>query len=137
MAAVAGAVVLAVGGLAALRAVVLKGRVKPYETWGCGFAYATPRMQYTAASFADPILHIFRAVLRPRTRREEQLSGKFLVDLSHETHFHDILENGLYLPLYHLYLRLALAARRLHTGSVHLYLGYMMATVLLLLLLFR
>jgi formate hydrogenlyase subunit 3/multisubunit Na+/H+ antiporter MnhD subunit len=137
IAAVAAALFLCVGGLAALRAFTLRGRVEPHETWGCGFSYATPRMQYTASSFADPILHVFRGVLRPHTSREEHLSGRFLVELEHETHIHDLLENGLYLPLYRLFVRLSFAARRLHTGYIHLYLGYMLATVVLLLVLFR
>jgi len=33
-------------------------------TWGCGYSCPTSRMQYTASSFAGPILRIFRSVLR-------------------------------------------------------------------------
>ncbi|HQU14226.1 MAG TPA: hypothetical protein PKV70_08240, partial [Thermodesulfobacteriota bacterium] len=58
---VAIALVIAIAGLSLLRAVLLRrnGR-RAGGTWGCGFPYATPRMQYTASSFADPILHVFQ-----------------------------------------------------------------------------
>jgi len=32
-------------------------------TWGCGYALVTSRMQYTAASFAKPIVQMFKSVL--------------------------------------------------------------------------
>ena len=34
-------------------------------TWGCGYALPTPRMQYTSASFAQPLVSVFRAALFP------------------------------------------------------------------------
>ncbi|MBG0776166.1 MAG: hydrogenase [Desulfovibrionaceae bacterium] len=37
-------------------------------TWGCGYAFPTPRMQYTAASFADSLVRLFRPALRTRAR---------------------------------------------------------------------
>ncbi|MDE2221530.1 MAG: hydrogenase [Candidatus Omnitrophica bacterium] len=33
------------------------------ETWGCGYRGSTPRMQYTASSFASPIVLLFREAL--------------------------------------------------------------------------
>jgi NADH:ubiquinone oxidoreductase subunit 5 (subunit L)/multisubunit Na+/H+ antiporter MnhA subunit len=38
------------------------------ETWGCGFARPTPRMQYTGSSFAQILNQGFRWVLFPRVR---------------------------------------------------------------------
>ena len=68
---------------------------------------------------------------------EERLSGRFLLGMQFETHVGDLLENGLYLPLYRLFIRLAFLARRLHTGYVHVYLAYILGTVVILLVLFR
>ena len=95
-----------------------------YDTWACGFSYATPRMQYTASSFAEPdpprlpgdppsALVLAGAALRALPPR----GGAF------ETHIDDLLENGLYLPVYRLFIRLAFLARRLHPGYVHVYLA--------------
>jgi hydrogenase-4 component B len=35
-------------------------------TWDCGYAAVNPRMQYTASSFAGPLVSLFRMILRPR-----------------------------------------------------------------------
>src|SRR3990170_1096212 len=135
---VAIALAIAIGGLSLLRTFLLRrnGR-RAGSTWGCGFPYATPRMQYTASSFADPILHVFQGILRPHTTRTERLSGRFLLEVEHETHFHDLLENGLYLPVYRLFVQAAFQARRLHPGYIHLYLGYILGAVVLLLVFFH
>ncbi len=37
-------------------------------TWGCGYARATPRMQYTGSSFADALVLRFGWVFFPKTR---------------------------------------------------------------------
>ncbi|MBI5024388.1 MAG: hydrogenase [Candidatus Omnitrophica bacterium] len=42
--------------------------VEKAQTWGCGYAMPTSRMQYTAASFAQPLLQIFRNVLDYRVK---------------------------------------------------------------------
>src|SRR5207245_6130983 len=34
-------------------------------TWDCGYAAASGRMQYTASSFAQIVVHIFALALRP------------------------------------------------------------------------
>jgi hydrogenase-4 component B len=135
---VAIALVIAIGGLSLLRAFLLRRNGRHAgSTWGCGFPYSTPRMQYTASSFADPILHVFRGILRPHTTRTERLSGRFLLEVEHETHFHDLIENGLYLPVYRLFVKAAFQARRLHPGYIHLYLGYILGAVVLLLVFFH
>jgi hydrogenase-4 component B len=39
------------------------------NTWDCGYARPTNRMQYTASSFAQMIVSLFRWVLRPRVHQ--------------------------------------------------------------------
>jgi len=138
IAAVTAALALSIGCLVLLRFALLRrnGR-REYETWACGFAYGTPRMQYTASSFAEPVVHVFRGLLRPRSVREERLSGRFVLEMQYETHIRDLFENGLYLPIYRLFLKGALLARRLHPGYIHVYLAYILGTVVILLVLFR
>ena len=38
-------------------------RVETSVTWDCGYAQPTPRMQYTASSFAQPLMDLFRPLL--------------------------------------------------------------------------
>ena len=46
-------------------------RAPPAPTWACAFAALTPRMQYTASSFAAPLLAAFRpARRRPHASRD-------------------------------------------------------------------
>ncbi|MEI6810071.1 MAG: proton-conducting transporter membrane subunit, partial [bacterium] len=55
--------------LTVLRRAILRGRsVGKTVTWDCGYAAPTPRMQYTASSFSQPVTNLFRRVLGPRTR---------------------------------------------------------------------
>jgi NADH:ubiquinone oxidoreductase subunit 5 (subunit L)/multisubunit Na+/H+ antiporter MnhA subunit len=39
--------------------------VRQGPTWGCGYAHPSPRMQYTAASFSEPLLLLFGLNTRP------------------------------------------------------------------------
>ena len=50
--------------LARLRAPA-RARARRAEAWGCGRELQTPRMQYTATSFAEPLQRVFDDVLRP------------------------------------------------------------------------
>ncbi|MBI4425864.1 MAG: oxidoreductase [Elusimicrobia bacterium] len=62
----AAAVVAGTAALAAWRAWLLGGRIEAGPTWGCGFSAATTRMQYSASSFAQPLLRFFEPVLGSR-----------------------------------------------------------------------
>src|SRR5205085_2403822 len=46
------------------------------STWGCGYATSSPRLQYTASSFAELVTSRFAWALRPRERRP-RLDGLF------------------------------------------------------------
>jgi len=52
------------------RRLLLRNRpVRESVTWGCGYRAGTPRIQYTASSFAEPVVSLFRYVLRLNERR--------------------------------------------------------------------
>jgi formate hydrogenlyase subunit 3/multisubunit Na+/H+ antiporter MnhD subunit len=69
--AVAAALVAAVAAATLLRRRRLAARpaAAPVETWGCGFAAPTARMQYTGSSFAELLLRRFSWAVRPRVAR--------------------------------------------------------------------
>ena len=57
--------------LALIRVRLLRGRaVTCAPTWGCGYAAPSPRMQYSAGSFAAPVLATFRRMLATRESNE-------------------------------------------------------------------
>ena len=51
-------------------------RLRRAPTWGCGRFGSTPRMQYTATAFAEPLRRIFAEIYRPT----EDLSVDFHPD---------------------------------------------------------
>jgi hydrogenase-4 component B len=70
------AMVLLVGllvGSAALWLRLRQGVVLKASTWGCGYVAASPRMQYTASSFAQMLVGLFGWALRPRSRTPTNL----------------------------------------------------------------
>jgi formate hydrogenlyase subunit 3/multisubunit Na+/H+ antiporter MnhD subunit len=94
-------------------------------TWGCGYAEATAKMQYTASSFASPILLAFGPVAGVHATRTAQTFA---------THAVDPVMDGIVLRLWRVIRRLAQRARPMQRGRLSLYLLYIVATVLALLL---
>jgi len=94
-------------------------------TWGCGYPAPTPRMQYTASSYAAALLGFFGP-----------LSGSRREMGAHSVHVHavDPVLDQLTRPVWHLVSRWALGLRRLQTGRIFWYLLYVILTLLGLLL---
>jgi hydrogenase-4 component B len=68
---------LVLAALVLLRRWLLGGTPAPrHVTWGCGYVGATPRMQYTGASFSAQFVGVFSTVL-PLLRRERLPAGPF------------------------------------------------------------
>jgi hypothetical protein len=104
--------------------------------WDCGDGPLTARMEYTATSFAEPLQRVFDDVVAPDRD----------VDVTHvgESAYHveavrfaqripDRIEHRLYVPVILAIRRLGERARMLASGSVHRYLGYMFAALVVLL----
>ena len=58
-------------------------------TWGCGYSAPSPRMQYTASSFAQPLTDLFKTFLRT-DRKEENPPGIFPEGTSFSTETPDL-----------------------------------------------
>jgi len=95
--------------------------------WASGADAVSPRMQYTATSFAEPLQRVFEDVLRPETDVEitHHAESRFLVEqVAYHVRIGDALEDRIYRPVLAVVRGAAGAVRRAHTGSVHLYLAY-------------
>jgi formate hydrogenlyase subunit 3/multisubunit Na+/H+ antiporter MnhD subunit len=101
-------------------------------TWDCGYARPTPRMQYTASSFAQPLTSLFDFVLRTR-RAYTGLSGLFPHAASLKTETEDFARVRLYQPLFVGVGRSLASFRWMQHGQVHLYVLYIALTLLVLL----
>jgi formate hydrogenlyase subunit 3/multisubunit Na+/H+ antiporter MnhD subunit len=121
---VALAIVAFTGALVLLRRGLLRGRVRTAETWGCGYPATTPRMQYTASSFAAPIVHSFGALSGVVV---EESPGHFA------THPVDPVLDGAVRPAWRRIHALALRLRPIQQGRLVMYLLYVMSALLVLL----
>ncbi|QRX90288.1 proton-conducting transporter membrane subunit [Streptomyces noursei] len=102
-------------------------RRKNARLWDCGGGAPTPRMAYTATSFAEPLQRVFDDVLAPEqdVNVTPVRESAYLVErVRYQRRVPDRIEHRLYEPMLAALARLGGAARRLAGGSVHLYLGY-------------
>ncbi len=114
--------VLVIGAIAIGRRLLLRRRpVRPGATWSCGYEATTARMQYTASSFAAPLLTVFG----PLTGVQEHRGATVF----HSTP-HDLILDRVIAPIWARVQRSALGLRPIQHGRLHLYLLYVVAAVL-------
>lgn len=106
--------------------------------WGCGGERTSPRMEYNATSYSEPLARVFGASLN--TRRSVEIEhpedAPLLVSgmvFNQETV--DLVEDRVYVPAARLAQRLGDLARTVQNGSIHRYIGFSFAALLLVLVL--
>ncbi|TWT46089.1 Hydrogenase-4 component B [Phycisphaerae bacterium RAS1] len=67
-------------------------------TWGCGFSWPSARMQYSASSFAWPLIQSLRHLIWP-DRKLAAPTGTFAGHAQLETHTPDMAEHDFFAPL--------------------------------------
>jgi hydrogenase-4 component B len=108
--------------------------------WACGADSLSPRMQYTATSFAEPLQRVFDNVLKPETDVEVThfAESQYLVEkVTYRSLQADPVEQRLYTPVVTAVSTWAQWVRRAHPGSVHLYLAYGALGLLIVLVISR
>ena len=118
---VTGAMVLGAALLWHARTVLTRRRgVRHASTWGCGYPLPTARMQYTASSFAAPLLSIFG-----------RLSSVEIEQTATTLHTHpvDPVLDRAASPLWNTVRRGALRFRGIQHGRLHLYLLYVLGAL--------
>ncbi|MBJ6727864.1 proton-conducting transporter transmembrane domain-containing protein [Geomesophilobacter sediminis] len=100
-------------------------------TWGCGYPRPTPRMQYSASSFADTLVSWFSPVLRPQVHKKG-VQGIFPGPASYEGHVPEtVLEKG-YLPFLEYLYEKSTPLRHLQHGKLNIYIFYTFITLVVL-----
>ena len=120
---------LGVSALCALAGLALglriaRGPRAAARTWDCGYAAPGARMQYSASSFAAPLLGAFGRLSGVQEQRSPT---------SFSTHPVDLVLDRVAVPLWHAVQRSALRLRPMQQGRLSLYLIYVMAALLALL----
>ncbi len=110
-----------------------KKEITQSSTWGCGFTRPSTRIQYTGTSYARSVIDFFRPfVLVHETA--VLLDKIFPGRIHYKNHTEDIAEVGLTKGFSEPLLALLKKLRWIQHGNVQLYIGYIISTVLVLLL---
>ena len=105
--------------------------------WGCGVERSSPRMEYNATSYSEPLVRVFRSSLQA-SRSVDVVhpdDAPLLVEgvaFTQETA--DVVEERVYLPAARWAERFGDLARTVQNGSIHRYLGFSFAALVLVLL---
>jgi hydrogenase-4 component B len=128
-----GSLVAAILGLALLRRLLIRTRsVRTAGTWDCGYAAPSQRMQYSGFSYVQTTASLLRRLVFAQ-RRFVPPAGFFPRQSSFMIRLHDAFLFGFYEPLFR-GMGWALGRLRwLQHGNVHLYVLYILITMLALL----
>jgi hydrogenase-4 component B len=128
----AGALLLAAFTLAAAALASRIRRSNAAPTWDCGYAAPGARMQYTSSSFAQMLVGLFAFALLPR-ERAPRLAGPFPLPAAYHGEVPDATLDRLVLPSLNAAGRAFEALRFIQRGNIQAYLGYILLTLVLLL----
>ena len=104
-----------------------------YHTWDCGYAAPTARMQYTGYAFAHPLARLFGPASGLRQRLQAP-QGYFPGPASLKTTTPDRAREQVFGPLFEKIRQGCDALKVLQHGRIHLYILYMLVTLVAVLL---
>jgi hydrogenase-4 component B len=106
------------------------------DSWDCGIPGLTPRMQYTATAFTKPLRIIYKRIYLPsRDLKVSYLIKPFFVkSIQYGGEITPFFERYVYEPVARMINTAAGKVKLLQSGSLQLYLGYILITLILLLI---
>lgn len=109
---------------------------KTYETWGCGQPATTGRNEYTATAVSKPIRMWFGNIYRPHREIHTTYAGSpyFKERFAFGSEIEPIFEKYLYSPVAWIVLASSRVLRVIQTGSLQLYLLYILITLVIALI---
>lgn len=112
---------------------------KTAPTWACGLPGLNPRMQYTATAFSKPLRKVFARAYKPdRTIEVLPADRPFFPEMiSYRSVRTTSFEKSLYRPAIDAVVTAAYRLRRLQTGNMQVYLLYVFAALIALLMFMR
>jgi hydrogenase-4 component B len=122
-------IAVALVGLATALA-LLRGRrsAAPAPTWACG-QLVEPALHWTSAGFTKPLRLVLEVVLRPRREIAVRSRGGVVQEVTYTGEVPHLIEEHVYRPLIGIALAGAAHARRLQSGRLGAYVGYLIALV--------
>ncbi len=128
------ALVVATAGTAFLFYLFLGRRpIRSYRTWDCGYYKLDARNEYTATAFSKPFRIAFSFFLLP-VRKTQKIRESFyhVKSFKYETRTTMVFKKYIYMPVLNLIFRSAGFMRKMQAGSIHLYIAYIFATLVAL-----
>lgn len=117
-----------------LRGVLLRKRkVAAGPTWDCGYAEPNTRMQYTASSYAQPVVDFFKGILKTQ-KHGSKIIEYFPGASSFKTETADMFHQTLFSPLFKFIQRSAEKFTWLQHGRLQFYILYIFFTLIALLI---
>jgi hydrogenase-4 component B len=106
------------------------------DSWDCGIRGLTPRMQYTATAFTKPLRIIYKRIYLPsRDLKVSYLIKPFFVkSIRYGGEITPFFERYVYEPVARVINTAAGKVKLLQSGSLQLYLGYILITLIVLLI---
>lgn len=101
------------------------------STWGCSYLAPTPRMQYTASSFADLLVSFFNGVLQ-QENHPPHITGVFSKPAHFASHLPETVLEKIYQPLLIWGHEKLQPIRKLQNGHLHIYILYTVITLVVL-----
>ncbi len=126
-------VILAAAAFTAYKLFAKKEKI--YQTWDCGYYKFNSRNEYTATAFSKPFRIAFSFFLLP-FRKTEKIRESFyhVKTFAYATYTTPVFKKYIYVPLVALIFKSAKSMRKIQPGSIHLYLAYIFAAALLLII---
>jgi hydrogenase-4 component B len=112
---------------------IVSQQITRSPTWDCGYIAPSSRMQYTASSFAQPIISFFRNALFIRNHPQTSESP-FPQGWKFHSHVPDQLLENIYIPVFKSVGTALSKLRWLQSEKVHTYVLYIALTLISLLL---
>lgn len=105
------------------------------EVWTCGID-PTSRMEYTATGFSKPIRMAFKSILRPQRHKvvDANANAYYGRSLEYYLSIDYVLYDKIYRPLNGGIIKTAKLIRRLQSGHLQLYIGYVLAVTVVALI---
>jgi len=112
-------------------------KVTRANTWDCGNYDLTCRNEYTATAFSKPFRIAFSFFLKPYRKTEKIWDSFYHVrSFRYEVFTTPVFKRYIYDPVIYLTLKAATRLRRIQPGSIHLYIGYIFITVIVLVIVY-
>jgi len=127
-------IVLLVGTFVLVR--VRGPRTALAPVWNCG-QVDEPALAWTSAGFTESLRLSLQGVLRSERALEVERSTGIIQEIQYRQHVPSLIDRWVYAPTQRVALEFAAVARRLQSGSLPAYVGYLVGLVVVLLILAR